>query len=425
MIARILTMTFNTVSFNKIGAYMDSKRTQFKNIPGLKFIMSSKNNSIIKKGLVFASILLSFSCFSQQTINGTIVHDGIVRSYRLYVPSIYSGNMAVPLLFNFHGYSSNSNEQMNYGNFRNIADTANFLVVHPQGTLDNNNTTHFNVGWGGSSVDDVGFTEALIDSLSVDYSIDQNRIYAVGMSNGGFMSFRLACDLSAKIAAVGSVTGSMTPFTLQNCNASHPMPMIQIHGTTDPTVPYNGAAGWASSITNVLNHWATFNNCSPVPTIVNMPNTSASDGSTVEKYTYENGDNCSQVIHFKVINGQHTWPGSVYNLAGTNYDINASEEIWNFLSKYDIFGLINCISANVDEPFGIVDFQVFPNPSSESIQVDLKIAVSSVYEIYSLCGQLLKSGSISINSNEIDISNLDAQGYILKIGHQYKHFIKL
>ena len=388
-------------------------------------IISSKNNSILKKGLVFASILLSFSCFSQQTINGTMMHDGIARTYKLYVPAIYSGNTAVPLLFNFHGYTSNSNEQMFYGDFRNIADTANFLVVHPQGTLDANNTTHFNVGWGGSSVDDLGFTEALLDSLSAAYSIDQNRIYAVGMSNGGFMSFRLACDLSAKIAAVGSVTGSMLPSTLLNCNASHPMPVIQIHGTTDATVPYIGSTGWTAPIENVLNHWATFNNCSPVPTIVNVPNTNTSDGSTVEKYTYDNGDNCSKVVHFKVTNGQHTWPGSIFNLAGTNYDIIASVEVWNFLSKYDIFGLITCNPAKVDEQKGFIDFQVFPNPSNKSIHVDLKTAESTSYEIYSLCGQLLKSGSISMSSSEIDISNLHPQGYLLKIGGQYQRLIKL
>jgi polyhydroxybutyrate depolymerase len=388
-------------------------------------IISSKNNSMLKKGLGFASILLSFSCFSQQTINGTMMHDGIARTYKLYVPAIYSGNTAVPLLFNFHGYTSNSNEQMFYGDFRNIADTANFLVVHPQGTLDANNTTHFNVGWGGSSVDDVGFTEALLDSLSAAYSIDQNRIYAVGMSNGGFMSFRLACDLSAKIAAVGSVTGSMLPSTLLNCNASHPMPVIQIHGTTDATVPYIGSTGWTAPVANVLNHWATFNNCSPVPTIVNVPNTNASDGSTVEKYTYDNGDNCSKVVHFKVTNGQHTWPGSIFNFAGTNYDINASVEVWNFISKYDIFGLISCNPAQVDEQKGSVDFQVFPNPSNKSIHVDLKTAESTSYEIYSLYGQLLKSGSISMSSSEIDISNLHPQGYLLKIGGQYQRFIKL
>ena len=378
------------------------------------------------KTLVILSIFIGlYTKGYTQTINGTIIHDGIVRTYKLYIPSIYNGNTAVPLLFNFHGYTSNSNEQMFYGDFRNIADTANFLVVHPQGTLDNNNVNHFNVGWGGSMVDDVGFTEALIDSLSAAYSIDQNRIYAVGMSNGGFMSFRLACELSSKIAAVGSVTGSMTPSTLGNCNASHPMPIIQIHGTTDATVPYNGSTGWTASITNVLNHWATFNNCSPIPTIVNVPNTNALDGSTVEKYTYENGDNCSEVVHFKVTNGQHTWPGSIFNFAGTNYDINASVEIWNFLSKYDIFGLISCNPANIDEQFGIVDFQVFPNPCSESIHVDLNIAESSLYEIYSLYGQLLKSGSISLNSNEIDLSDFQSEGYLLKIGGRYQRFIKL
>jgi len=378
------------------------------------------------KALVILSIFIGFYTKGYtQTINGTIIHDGIVRTYKLYVPSIYSGNIAVPLLFNFHGYTSNSNEQMFYGDFRNIADTANFLVVHPQGTLDNTNTTHFNVGWGGSTVDDVGFTEALIDSLSAAYSIDQNRIYAVGMSNGGFMSFRLACELSSKIAAVGSVTGSMTPSTLGNCNASHPMPIIQIHGTTDPTVPYNGSAGWTASVTNILNHWATFNNCSPVPTVVNVPNTNVLDGSTVEKYTYENGDNCSEVVHFKVTNGQHTWPGSIFNFAGTNYDINASVEIWNFISKYDIFGLISCNTATIEDQFGMEDFQVYPNPCSESIHVDFKIAESSFYEIYSLYGQLLKSGFISMNTNEIDLSDFDPQGYLLKIGGRYQRFIKL
>ena len=378
------------------------------------------------KALVILSIFIGFYIKGYtQTINGTIIHDGIVRTYKLYVPAIYSGNVPVPLLLNFHGYTSNSNEQMFYGDFRNIADTANFLVVHPQGTLDNTNTTHFNVGWGGSTVDDVGFTEALIDSLSATYSVDQNRIYAVGMSNGGFMSFQLACDLSNKIAAVGSVTGSMTPSTLGNCNASHPMPIIQIHGTTDATVPYSGSTGWTASITNVLNHWATFNNCSPVPTVVNVPNTNTIDGSTVEKYTYENGDNCSEVVHYKVTNGQHTWPGSIFNFAGTNYDINASVEIWNFISKYDIFGLISCNPATIEDQFGMEDFQIFPIPCSEYIHVDLKTAESSLYEIYSLYGKLLKSGFISINSNEIDISDFQPQGYLLKIGGRYQRFIKL
>ena len=150
-------------------------------------------------------ILVSFNAYThaQQTINGTIVHNGILRSYILYVPAIYSSSTAVPLLFNFHGYTSNASQQLVYGDFRPIADTANMIIVHPEGTLDVNGNTHFNVGWGGSAADDVGFTEALIDSISSTYSIDQSRIYAAGMSNGGFMSLLLACTLSERIAAVG------------------------------------------------------------------------------------------------------------------------------------------------------------------------------------------------------------------------------
>jgi polyhydroxybutyrate depolymerase len=131
------------------------------------------------------------------------------------------------------------------------------------------------------------------------------------------------------------------------------------------------------------------------------------------------------VVHFKVTNGQHTWPGSIINLAGTNYDINASVEIWNFLSKYDIFGLISCNPATIEDQFGMEDFQVFPNPCSESIHVDLKTAESYFYEIFSLFGQLLKSGTISNTNDEIDLSNFEPQGYLLKIGGRYQRFIKL
>src|SRR5690606_8894444 len=92
-------------------------------------------------------VFSSFLSFSQQTITASITHDAIQRDYILYVPVNYTGTTAVPLLFNFHGYTSNATAQMYYGDFRGIADTAGFIIVHPEGTLDNNNNTHFNV-WG-------------------------------------------------------------------------------------------------------------------------------------------------------------------------------------------------------------------------------------------------------------------------------------
>lgn len=376
--------------------------------------------------LVLSLIMLSFvlKSFSQQTIQGSIMHDGLIRVYQLYVPAIYSGNTSVPLLLNFHGYTSNATEQMFYGDFRGIADTANFIVVHPQGTLDNTGTTHFNVGWGTSTVDDVGFSEALIDSLSAMYNIDQSRIYSTGMSNGGFMSFYLACNLSNKIAAVGSVTGSMSLNLISNCNSIHSIPIIQIHGTNDPTVPYQGSAGWSAPIPTVLTHWVNFNNCNSLPNTVSMPDIQPLDGSTVEKIVYSDGNNCTQVVQYKVTNGAHTWPGSAINLAGTNYDFNASKKIWEFLSEYDINGLINCSTNNSQQLENSI-ISIEPNPCENILKISGYNFNNQNYEIYSLLGECMLSESFSNNDNLIDVSKLNSSIYILKVGSSSIRFIKL
>lgn len=373
--------------------------------------------------LFFILCSLSFCAYSQQTINGSISHNGIVRSYILYVPAIYSANVAVPLLFNFHGYTSNASQQIVYGNFRPIADTANFIIVHPEGTLDATGNTHFNVGWGGSSADDVGFTAALIDSISSSYAIDQARIYSVGMSNGGFMSLLLACTLSEKIAAVGSVTGSMTPTMINSCNPSHSMPVIQIHGTNDATVPYSGGAGWTASIPNVLNYWVSTNNCNPTPIMVDLPNTNLNDASTVEKYTYVNGDNCSQVVHYKVLDGGHTWPGSSIVLAGTNLDFKASKEIWSFIRNYNLSGLIGCTSVGNNELQSLLSFTVSPNPCTNSFSIS-SIQDATTFQLFSTTGKLITSGVASNGSTLIDVSSLSAQVYFLQIGDSILKVIK-
>jgi len=365
------------------------------------------------------SILITLTCISsqaQQTINGSIQHGGLTRTYILYVPANYTGLTNVPLLFNFHGYGSNAGQQMNYGNFRPIADTAGFIIVHPQGTIDNSNSTHFNVGWGGSGTDDVGFTSALIDSISNDYMINQDRIYSSGMSNGGFMSFHLACNLSDRIAAIGSVTGSIVPLTMTNCNAAHPTPILQIHGTSDATVPYNGSAGWTVSLSNLTSFWANFNNCDLSPNTIAVTNTNTTDGSTVEKIVYQNGDNCTEVVHFKITGGGHTWAGSSYPLTGTNYDINASKEVWNFVSKYDINGLIGCTTLSLTEDEEL-EFEIFPNPSNGIIEIKGNFDNEILYEIYDLRGVKITDGLIS-NTQIIDIRQLDSAVYLLKIGNK-------
>ena len=264
------------------------------------------------------------------------------RAFIVYVPKIYKEGTKVPLLFNFHGYTSKAKDQMWYGEFREIADTANFIIAYPMGTKDSANNTHWNVGWAKPTTDDVAFTSALIDSLSADYSIDQKRIYSTGMSNGGFMSFKLACELSDRIAAVASVAGSMQPYTLKNAKPSHPMPILQIHGDADGLVPYEGNSKWTRPIESLISDWTSFNKITTKPVVVNLPDTDPDDESTVVKTTYQNQNNCVEVIHYKVIGGDHAWPGAMIPLDGTNYDFDASEVIWEFLSKYNMDGLIGC-----------------------------------------------------------------------------------
>ena len=151
------------------------------------------------------------------------------------------------------------------------------------------------------------------------------RIYAAGYSNGGMMAYGLANYKSDLIAAVASVSGTML-----NCTGptSHPMPVVHLHGTSDAVVSYNGSNDW-NSVQSTLDYWTSFNNTISTPTI----NTDNTGGMTIEHYSYEQGDNAVSVEHYKYIGGDHVWFNEPYQ------GQNASELVWNFMSRYDINGL--------------------------------------------------------------------------------------
>ena len=270
-----------------------------------------------------------------ETIYGSLDHDGLLREYILYIPDSYSGTEPVPLVFNFHGYTSSAESQMVYADFRPIADSEGFLVVHPQGTEDNLGNPYWNVGaffHPGGDADDLGFTDALVDHIAFNYSIDLNRVYATGMSNGGFFSFHLAGLLSTRFAAVAPVAGTMTTYTFENYDPQHPTAILQIHGTADYVVPYDGTT-WSLSVDEVIDYWVDFNNCNIEPIITELPDIDPDDGSTVTHFAYEDGDNGVKVEHFRVNGGGHDWPGSNF---GGNQDIDACAEIWQFFSDYSL-----------------------------------------------------------------------------------------
>ena len=374
---------------------------------------------------IFTTLLLSLCLpllsIGQQTIDGSITFAGIQRDYILYVPEIYTPGEAVPLILNFHGYTSNAFEQLNYGDFRPIADTAGFIVVHPMGTVDLLGNTHWNVGWGTSSVDDLGFTAALIDSLSAKYSINQDRIYSTGMSNGGFMSYHLACELSDRIAAIASVTGTMNVNQPGTCSPGHPMPVMEIHGTADATVPYTGNFLFGTTPAAVA-YWVNYNNCESTPSITAIPDTDGGDGCTAEHQVYTSGNNGSTVEHFKIINGEHTWPGSAFGGVGTNQDIDACKEIWRFFSKYDIHGLIN--TTSVEERIDPTTVLVYPNPATDAMTIVWPGVETTDYLISSLTGQLVQKGSLSTGKNELDLTTVAPGMYMLTFGQQVIKIVK-
>ena len=225
---------------------------------------------------------------AQGTINGIINYEDIDRTFILYVPSSYSSSSKQPLVFNFHGYGSNASEQMNYGDLRSQADANGFILVHPEALDDIVGTSYWNIkGWSESVHDDVKFTENLINLLMDKYSINAERIYSTGMSNGGFFSFHLACNLSASFAAVASVTGSMTKSTFDSCNPRKPTPVMQIHGSLDFTVPYKGLDTLnMKPIMDVMEYWKVSNACDDY--VLSLPGILPGTTCWTETYEYSN-----------------------------------------------------------------------------------------------------------------------------------------
>jgi polyhydroxybutyrate depolymerase len=358
---------------------------------------------LILMGITFSTIGLRAQLIEEVTL----MHDGLERTYIIYVPAIYDENTAVPLVINIHGLGSNANEQMVYGNFTAIADTANFIVVHPNGTEDGQGQTFWN-SFSSLGVDDVGFISAMIDHVSSQYNIDENCIYSTGMSNGGFMSYYLACNLSERIAAIASVTGSMVIGLPESCNAQHPTPVMEIHGTSDGVVPYNGSI-ISEPINDVVDFWVSYNNCNPVAEFSEVPNIVSSDNCTAEHYVFTDGILGSSVELYKVIDGDHSWPGAIININVTNMDFSASTEIWRFFRKYKLNMLISVADPILSESI----FSIYPNPGNGKYVVSMNKGTSYDMECYDSTGRLIHFSNG--NSTSLEFSLPEPGLYIISL----------
>lgn len=276
--------------------------------------------------------------YQQRILKCELTHKGLDRYYYIQLAHPEAEGLS-SVLFNLHGYGSDAIEQMNYTNFNNLANTKenNFILIHPQGaplnTALTSSSSHWNSGgWTiGSTVDDVDFIDTIIALVSQKYDLNQNRIYSTGMSNGGFMSYHLACNLSSKIAAVASVTGSMSKETYEDCNPDHPTSILQVHGSIDVTVPFQGnSALGMRSVNDVMDYWKLYNACDVDPTSIIIDYFDIE--IAVQHDTYSNCLNDVHVELYKIEGMGHTWPYK------GRYGISATEIIWEFINTYDING---------------------------------------------------------------------------------------
>lgn len=280
----------------------------------------------------------------QKTVNLTV--DGNARTFIVYLPLGYNNTGEMPLLFVLHGQGGTNTGMIEIADFRPIADAEKVVVIYPQGIEKVWNDGR-PVAANQMGINDVSFFSQLIDYAVANYSADASRVYATGLSSGGFMSTRLACELSTRFAAIAAVGASIEANSIfPNCNPSKPTPAIYIHGNSDPLVPFNGGAiagsgdkgGFCVSHQEALSKWVSINKCNSTPQLSTLPDIAA-DGTTINKRAYSDGIDGTQVVGYEVINGGHTWPqGYQYApalLVGkTSQDMNACEVIWAFFKQF-------------------------------------------------------------------------------------------
>lgn len=281
-----------------------------------------------------------------ETQTRTIEIGGTARSYILFLPERPRAPGRIPLVVALHGGGGTAAQMMRFSRFNPIAAREAFAVAYPQGTGRRWNDGRVFRGRGETDADDVGFIRAVVaDIAEKGTALDRRRIYAAGISNGGFMSFRLACEAADLFAAVAPVTATMPGDLGARCRPGAPVSVLVINGTADPLVPYDGGhvrtlfglrgAIWSTGRT--LRFWAEHNRCAAPPDIRALADRDISDGSHVIDIAYAR---CAdgRVRLLRIEGGGHTWPGGAQYLpvswiGPTNRDLDASETIWAFFKS--------------------------------------------------------------------------------------------
>ena len=350
--------------------------------------------------------------YSQQTTN-TVSVDGTTRQYIQYVPAVYQSTDTVAVLFSLHGMGGNMSNFATIG-FHPIADTANFIVITPQALVDpltNSTSWNADVGQGnfkiGANFNDIGFFQAIIDTLAQTHNIDLERIYSTGFSMGGYMSNKLACTMNYRFAATASVAGTFGNFL--NCNPGRDVAVAHFHGTEDQVVPYQGNQ-FGTNVQHWLDFWANNNSCATATyDSVAVPNI-ALDGYNITKFFQSNCNNTAAEIEFyKVYNAEHEWLFTPAN------DISYCVEVWRFLSRqrHPAPAALSILEEKANKS----SFSSFPNPSAGLFSIKLpEDQTFNGFQVIALDGRVVvDSNQELIGESQINLSHLAKGTYLLRL----------
>lgn len=283
--------------------------------------------------VVVAFVLIGITTyFLVNRTNGQIISSGERRRYLLYVPESYDPKVSTPLVINIHGFAQWPANQMEVGQWNQVADEHGFIVVYPSGT-------GFPLRWRvrDEPEKEVVFFSDLINHLEQEYNIDPARIYANGLSNGAGMSWLLACKLSDKIAAIGGVAGAYY-FQCDEPEAQRPVPAIFFHGKADRIAPYEGVANERydvpfPSIPAFVESYAGRNGCSLTPATL-------METANITGIEYSDCNQGANVVFYTIADGGHNWPGGTplpeWITGKTSQEIDATALMWDFFQEYSL-----------------------------------------------------------------------------------------
>jgi len=281
-------------------------------------------------------IFFTSAVFAQpQQKSEEMLVDGTTRKFTTYIPVVTDKDYKMPLVISLHGGFASPKGQFHLADFRPLADRDKFIIVCPA-------SKHiFHDGKDNGGIDDVKFTDQIITYVINVYHADPHRVYITGISNGGFLTSRLACELSKRIAAIAVVAATMDEG--EGYTPVRPMPVIYMHGSKDPLFTAKGGKFFGKkfySFDRVLKEWANIDQCNPVPILTTYPDT-AHDGTSIIKQEYTNPAKGFKVIGYDIVNGGHTWPGGwqylpKFLIGKTTKNLNACKVIWEFFKQYKL-----------------------------------------------------------------------------------------